>query len=139
MRKIPTVPLGGKPSETKPKGKTRSSLYRESDTPGTGLYELKRVLPRKGEVERRTEDVYSRMAIWGGTDPAIVKKHHRNSMHQVKVQVATKRATTAKQQHADARREKALALQAQGKTRKQIAAALEITDRGLRKLLKRER
>jgi hypothetical protein len=121
-------------------GKTRSTLYREANTPGTASNLLKRFLPRKGDIQRQTEHHYFRLGIWGGTDPAIVEKHHRESMSRLKRSAASMAANGAKQKLADERREKALALIAQGgKTRKEIAAALGMTDRGLRKLLRREK
>jgi hypothetical protein len=120
------------------KGKTRSSVYRESDRPGTAIYGLKRALPRKGAVRRRTEAAYLGMDIWQGIDPAVVKEATGRAVHKAKVVVATTRANAAKQSTADERAKKARSMQAQGKTQREIAAEVGITTtRGVRKLLKR--
>jgi hypothetical protein len=122
------------------KGKSRSTIYREADTPGTGLNALKRFLPRKGDIQRKTEHDYFRLGIWGGTDPATVEKHHRESTSRLKRSAASTVGNSAKQRDAHQRLKKALALIAQGgKTRKEIAAAIGMTDRGLRALIKRQK
>jgi hypothetical protein len=119
-------------------GKTRSSIYRESDTAGTVLYELKRILPRKGAIKRRTDAVYLGMDIWKGIEPAVVKEAARRTVHKARVAVATRRANAAKQSTADERAKKARSMQAQGKTQREIAAAVGVTTtRSVRKLLKR--
>jgi hypothetical protein len=126
-------------------------VYRESDRPGTALYTLKRIFPgkRKGEVKKRTEAAYLAMDIWKGIDPAVVKEVTRRATdkaeqkvkalaHKLKVAAATKRANAAKQMTAGQRARIARSLLAQGKTQKEIAAAVGIkTTRGVRKLLKR--
>jgi hypothetical protein len=122
-------------------------VYRESDRPGTARYTLKRMLPSKykGEVKKRTEAVYLEMNIWKGIDPAVVKEGTRRItekakelVHKSKVAAATRRANAAKQMTAGQRARIARSLLAQGKTQKEIAAAVGIkTTRGVRKLLKR--
>jgi hypothetical protein len=133
--------LGRQPPHAAPeKGKSRSTIYREADTPGTGLNVLKRFLPRKGDIQRQTEHDYFRLGIWDGTDPAIVEKHYQESTRRLKRSAASKVGNSAKQRDADQRRAKALALIAKGgKTRKEIAAAIGMTDRGLRALIKRQK
>jgi hypothetical protein len=136
-RPPPAVPAAGPV-----KGKTRSSIYREARRPKTLLNLFKQhFLPRrKGDILRATERSYFRLEIWGGTDPAIVEKHYRNSMRVVKRLAASKMGNAGKRKRANERLAKALALIAQGgKTQKEIAAEIGITDRGLRKLLKREK
>ena len=119
------------------KGKTRSSLYRDADTPGTMANNLKKLFRRKGEIASQTEHAYFRLPIWGGTDPAVVEAHYRTSMKALNALAASKTGNAAKKKLAEGRLLAALALQAQGMTQKKIAAEIGITDRGLRKLLKR--
>lgn len=52
----------------------QKAAYREADKPGTELHALRKLIPRKGDIKKRTEAQYRGLDLFQGIDFALVEK-----------------------------------------------------------------